>query len=356
MTGRKTSEQIKRSILNKLKEGPTPVEKLRKEIDSNWSTINNYLQELKDEGEVREVTIRNNLKFYIKKDYPVFYGLPLDKKTLNDSLFLLNTIANTWEKEKGETINKTTMQKIAVEIIYNYGLDIPVLKFHYGKTLPLSIEPSQSSILIKEYNVNPPKNSTEIEKFVQKEVKEGEHVNIAWKEKLKQYKSHKDMKLYLFSDNVSYEILKGKKDDKDHLLNLFYNILLEIPSSEEYSYIFEKYHDFVNAVNFIFNTKEFEIEENRKNLLKEILDTFNSIWDLLTIEFYFNDFKKNVDENFSELQETIKQMKIDFSLFNIEDKLGNLLDYKKSLNPKKIKLDEDEEKMLNIFLEGTDEK
>lgn len=354
---RKTSEEIKDKILLKLKNGPSTIEKLRKDLDSNWSTINNYLEKLKEDRVVREIILRNNLKFFIRSDYPSFYGLPLDKRVLNDGLFLLKTIVDEWRKEKQETINKTTMQKIAVEVIKNNEqINLPVLKFHYGKTLPLYLEPENYSRVMQEYKIKAPKNREEIIQIVRKEINSGDHNNIAWQEKRRQYENHEDMKIYLASDNVSRDVLKKKVDD-EKLLNYFSEILLHLPTSNNYGYIFEKYSDFLNAVNFIFNTKEFkENQEQKENLIKEIFDTFNSIWDVLTIEFYFNEFESLCQEEFKELLENIKQVKIDVSLFNLEDKLSNLLDYKKSLNMEEIKLNETEEKMLNVLLEGANEE
>ncbi len=354
---RKTAGQIEEEILSRLKEGPSSIEKLRKDLDSNWSTINNYLEKLKEEGKVREIVLRNNLKFYIKSDYPSFYGLPLNKKVLNDSLFLLKTIVDVWKAEKnGEIINKTTMQKIAVEVIRNNNVNLPVLKFHYGKTLPVFLEPEDYSCTIQQYQITEPENKEEIIKFVKDEINSNKHKNIAWREKRIQYENHDDMKIYEISDNVSRDIIKKEiKDGK--LLKCLSEILLQIPTSNNYSYIFEKYSEFLNAVNFIFNTKEFkENQEQKENLIKEIFDTFNSIWDLLTIEFYFNEFRSFCKEEFRELLETIKQVKVDISFFNLEDKLNNLLDYKNSLSLEKIELTKDEEKILNIFLEGADEE
>ena len=50
MVIRKTSPQIKEEILSILNEGPHSIEQLRIKLDSNWSTTNNYLQELSKEG------------------------------------------------------------------------------------------------------------------------------------------------------------------------------------------------------------------------------------------------------------------------------------------------------------------
>ncbi len=354
---RKTSEEIKKEILLKLKDGPSPIEKLRKDLNSNWSTINNYLEKLKEDGEVREIVLRNNLKFFVRSDYPSFYGLPLDKRVLNDGLFLLKIIVDEWRNKEQETINKTTMQKIAVEVIKNNEqINLPVLRFHYGKTLPLYLEPENYSGVMQEYEIIAPKNKEEIIQMVRKEINSGNHNNIAWQEKRKQYESHPDMKIYLASDNISRDVLKKKVDD-EKLLNYFSEILLHFPTSNNYSYIFEKYSDFLNAINFIFNTKEFKEEPKQKeNLIKEIFDTFNSIWDVLTIEFYFNEFESLCKEEFKDLLDTIKQVKIDISLFNLQDKLNNLLDYKKSLSLEKIELDEGEKQIMNILLEGANEE
>ncbi|MFW6233474.1 MAG: hypothetical protein ACOC3Z_02320 [Nanoarchaeota archaeon] len=355
---RKTSKEIEKKILLKLKKGPSSTEKLRKDLDSNWSTINNYLEKLQESGKVREIVLRNNLKFYIRSDYPSFYGLPLEKEVLSECLFLLKTIIEVWkDKNKGEIINKTTMQKIAVEVIKkNKQINLPILKFHYGKTLPVALEPEDYSHTIQEYSNVDSKNKKEIEKGVINEINSGKHKNIAWKEKRKQYEEHEDMKIYLISDNICRDIIKNNINN-EKVLNYFSEILLYIPTSKNYSYIFEKYSEFLNAVNFIFNSKEFKnIQEQQENLIKEIFDTFNSIWDLLTIEFYFNEFENICSEDFNELLKTIKQVKVDISLFNLEDKLTNLLDYKKSLTLDKIKLDKDEERMMNILLEGANER
>ena len=55
---RKNSQQIKEKILSQLEKQPLSVEQLRKNIkDSNWATINKYLEELKTDNLVRKKKI-----------------------------------------------------------------------------------------------------------------------------------------------------------------------------------------------------------------------------------------------------------------------------------------------------------
>jgi len=353
---RKTSGQIKEEILSHLKKGPLSTKRLSDLLKSNWSTINAHLEELEREGNVREIYSRENLKVYVRSDYPVFYGLPLDDKKLKDSLFLLSRIIEKWREKKKQAINKTTMQKIAVNVARNNSLDIPVVRFHYGKVLTAYLEPGKYQETMRTYEIKEPPNSEFIEKAVEKEIEEGGHSNLAWMEKKNQYKAHEDMKIFDLSDRVFYIISKDRDDRTNELLNIFSNILLFIPTSERYSYLFEKYHEFVRAVYFIFNSKEFEKKEYKKGLLNEILDTFSSIWQALTTEFFFEDIEPAISKEFEEIVDYIKDSKTKTYYFEIDNKLNNLLDYKTSLTIKETKLDETEEKMLNILLEGADEE
>lgn len=358
MTTRKNAGQIKEMIMNELNESPLSIEKLRKNIDSNWSTINNHLEELKKEGKIKEVFLRENLRLFARVDYPVFYGLPLDKSTIEKCLCLLSSIVTEWKKQKKENINKTTMQKIAVEVASkNPSLKIPVVRFHYGKVLPVFIEPLQSPAIKAKSSIR--KSFMELmNKSVKKEINEGNHKNIAWQEKRKQYETHSDMKIFEISDNVSYCITNKKEKDHEALLEEFYKFFLEIPSSEKYSYLFEKYDEFLNAVNFIINSKEFSDsnDEDKNNYLKEILDTFNSLWQALTTEFFFEDIEKIMDKDYEDIKEEIKNKRVNAYSFEIEEKVNNLLDYKNVLRPAKRRLDDEEKKMLNILLEGANEE
>ncbi len=345
---RKTSEQIKTQLLEELKDGPASTKKLSDSLGSNWSTVNSYLKKLEEDKKVREIYSKENLKVYVRNDYPVFYGLPLDKEKLKRSVSLLSKIVERWNIKKKEQIAKTPLQKIAVEIIKKNNLDIPVVRFHYGKVLATPFNPQDSKEIIKTYGEQDLGIS---DKIIDEEIEK--HKNIAWWEKKEQYESHEDMKIFKLSDKIFYKISNNKIDGKE-ILNKFNKILVEMPIGEEYSYLFDKYHEFIIASNSILRSKEFKKE--KKEYLREILDAFNSLWQGLTTQFFFEDIKPLIHPTFKEIVESIKDSRLNACYFDIETRLDNLLGYKNSLTLEEIKLDETEEKMLNVFLEGANEE
>ena len=232
MVNRRNAEQIQEDILSHLKEGPKSIKKLSELTESTWATINTHLNNLKEENKVREILSVNNMRVFIRSDYPVFYGLPLDKEKRNLSLYLLAKIIDSWKNtHDGEIPNKTTVQKIAVEIAKNEpSLNLPVVRFHYGKVLPVSIEPQNANQILIDYNVSEPKNSDDILKKINHEIKNGNHTNIAWKEKKKQYEKHKDMKIYLLKDKIEYAS-HNKDDFKAETEKIIYDFFLDFHAS-----------------------------------------------------------------------------------------------------------------------------
>ena len=355
MVNRKNAEQIQEEILSYLKEGPKSIKKLSELTESTWATINTHLDNLKKESKVREILSINNLRVFIRTDYPVFYGLPLDKEKRNLSLYLLAKIIDSWkETYNGEIPNKTTVQKIAVEIAKKEpSLNLPVVRFHYGKVLPVSIEPQNASQMLMNYNVSEPKNSNDIIKKINHEIKNGNHTNIAWKEKKEQYEKHEDMRIYLLKDKIEYASY-NKDNFKADTEKIIYDLFLEIPSTQRYSYYLQRYHDFISTFKLIINSNEFEKE--KKQYIKEIIEVFNSIWQSLTTQFFFEDFGSQTDKELEEIQENIEKNTYEIDTFQIDDKITNLLSYKNYLTIKKKELNENEKKIMNILLEGANEE
>ena len=357
MANRKNAEQIQEEILSHLKEGPKSIKKLSESVESTWATINTYLEELKNKGKVRELLSGGNLRIFVRTDYPVFYGLPLDKEKRNDCIYLLYKIIEIWkEKYKEEIPSKTTIQKIAVEIAKrNPQFNLPIVRFHYGKVLPIIVEPANISEIVKEYVLEIPFNYKEFEKEIKIEIERG-YTNIAWIERTKQYKTHKDMKIFELKETISYKFYKNNLP-KDSL-NAFYNLFMEIPTKDRYSKIFRKYQDFISSINFIFSTKEYQEsdDKNKSEYVSEIFDSFNSIWKELTTEFFFEDIEPFLINEEEKTPELVKESKINSCSSETDEKLNNLMEYKKSLHYLSKKLDADENKIMEILLEGANEE
>lgn len=360
MKTKKTPEQIKEKILSCLKKGPASTKKLSEKLKSNWSTINAYLEELKREGLVRETYSRGNLKMFARTDYPVFYGLPLGEKEFNDSLFILSEIAESWKKEKKSNVSKTTMQKIAVEVVGSNSLvKVPVVRFHYGKVLAVSL-PDNPAFTLETYRIRPPENEKELRRIIMKEIRSGKYSNIAWKDRRNQYErrdKHPEMEIFLIKEKLLHLFIKKEKDP-EKIMDLLDDLFLKIPTSENYSEIFVKYHEFLEATYLVLNSKEFcnGNEEKKENYMGEIRETFNSLWQFLTTEFFFEDIRPEISEEFREMADYVKELKTKTCSFETEEKLNNLAEYGKILKPKKIRLDEDEQRIAEILMEGANEE
>ena len=65
---KKTPEEIKRRILSGLdkQQKPLSIQEISKEINSNWTTVREYLEELTEEGKVKEIIATDRIKYYQK--------------------------------------------------------------------------------------------------------------------------------------------------------------------------------------------------------------------------------------------------------------------------------------------------
>ena len=64
------------------------------------------------------------------------------------------------------------MQKIAVNVITNNSLDIPIVRFHYGKVLTTFLEPEKYRETLEVYEVVAPDISNKIIKAIEYEIEQ----------------------------------------------------------------------------------------------------------------------------------------------------------------------------------------
>lgn len=275
MVVRKTPEQIKEEILFYLKETPLSIEQIRKKVESNWSTINNYLKELSKEGKVKEIISANKAKIYQRIFGDTYFDLPItmDERKMFRTLFSL--IMKKY-KEANKTPNKTQLAKTAVRVINSTesGLsELPTAWYLYG-AIPLMIaDPSQDyqeeCILEHKQKIN-----NIIEMFMK------ENHNKKTKQIQKEQHLEYNDKLYQLADTF-LELTEEPLWNKERIFETLNEFCISCPIDEEFKEVFWLTERFVSTV------RKLSYFDNLENHRTKILLTFDSIWKFIaTYKFY----------------------------------------------------------------------
>ncbi|MBT6690527.1 hypothetical protein HN903_01995 [archaeon] len=286
---KKTPEQIKEDILNNLNSGPKNAHEISEDINSNWLTIEKFLNELINEDKIIELISATKSKIYASKEDLSFFYLPLREEIREETTSLLYTINKIWKERVNEPLQRTVLQKLAVEFVENNNLEnkVPIARFHYGQTLLLRYEEVVGS---NEFKVNTEQMNNLLELI------DKYKTLTANKARLKQYEKD-SMKFYKDKEEVmNYFCLK----DKETLSRELFNMMASYPTELMESFtLFDRIVYCANTVS-ISQSEEAEIYLTR---LKEIFSLF---WDLITTEAFFQDAKKAVVEEKIELFNQIK--------------------------------------------------
>ncbi len=329
---KKSREEIADSILTFLDEKPLSIQQISEKVGSNWMTVNEILEQLKTEGNVKEVVATDKIKIFRRTDYPVFYGIPIPKKYRDQTLFVASEIVKHWkEHNKGELPLNTTLQKVAVEVIKECSLNLPVLPLHYGLVTALAIKPEEQ--VNKEYDWNGKEEKNFIIKSIKEEV--SKHENNASKEEDNQYKKY-DLKLFqtrkeivnLFKKELKDENIKelGHKISKMHFI-------LSIDNLDIYN-LFDR---FVSSCTIIFISKETKIH------ISQIRETFDILWELITTEMFLKEGRKFIHPEDASLFDLIKSFHINSKICTGEERISNLESVVGSINPDELYVSMDEE-------------
>jgi len=342
MGSKKTSDEIIERILDELKEGPKTITEISESINSNWLTTEKFLKELRDEKkEVIEIVSSPKMKVYIRADDPTYYSLPFSKDIRNKTIYLLSKIVELWKEKESNYPNKTTTQKIAVEVINDCKLDLPILEFHYGKVTCMNVSYGQN--LVKVYDISPPKNFQErILECVNKILKEGKHTGKSFDERNTQYEKE-GMKFYSAKEKVIKSFRGDKKKNiSKNLIEFSVNFPMRL--GEYYS----EFNDFIST-----SISLLEIESNKDNLY-DIKETFFSLWDLLTTASYFQYASKFILPQRRELFEQIRNLTLNFKKTTYENLFSELKSELISIDETKLKMPQDNESkdIQKLFLES----
>ena len=343
---KKSPDEIKKGIYEFLINSPNSIKAISEEIGSNWSTVNNFLDEMKKEGIVKEVLTKDKIRIFSRSDYPVFYGLTLEREVLNDSIYLFLKIIELWKEVHNSLPPKTTIQKIAVDVINECKLDLPIVDFHYGRVVPIFVEPGNDIERI--YQIKEPKHFKNIIGCIKKIIPD--HSVHSWKEKQQQYTKY-DMKLFLVKEKIAKLFSERDKNIKEIEKKLF-SLFLELPIADEDSDILNLFDKFLETSVILLNSKDNE------KYLSEISDIFVVMWDLITTHLFFTQIKKFISRDRIVEFELISSTNLSIKKLDIEAKIINLQDYSNSVDIKDIEglLDKDSKDLMKIMFEGVEDE
>ncbi len=337
---KKTSIQIQEEILSQLKEGSKTITEISESINSNWLTTEKFLKNLVEDKQVVEVFSSPKMKVYRRADDPVYYSLPFSKEVRDQNIYLLSKIIELWKNKEGSYPNKTTTQKIAVEVINDCKLDLPILEFHYGKVTCMNVSYEQN--LVEVYDISPPKNSKKIIVCIKNILKKNKHTGKSYQERSMQYENE-GMGFYLAKE----ELIKSfnSSNEKNILKNLT-ELSINFPMELKEFYL--EFNDFISSSITLLSMG------SNKDSLAKIKEPFFSLWDLLTTVLYFKDASKFILPKKRELFEQIKNLDLNFKKTTYENLFSELKSELINIDESKLKMPQDNEsnEIQKLFLEN----
>lgn len=260
---RKTPEKIKEKILEALNNKPLNAQEISKEINSNWSTVKNYVEELIEEKKIKELTFGEKNIIYQRITGDTYYNIPITESQRETLKFIFYNAIKENSKLKGKPIRRTELAKMTYSLNSDLKLDLPLVWYIYGP-MPLMIIDLQRDYFTEAI----PKNADKIKEYI-----------INWiKEKRKDKVKELRIECYQNSKNELYEIKekiyqKLENGDFEELSSLSFDFLLKtVTFNKELEKLVERFYGIISGIMYL--------ELQNKNLIirNKILLSFDSIW------------------------------------------------------------------------------
>ncbi|MCH7850772.1 MAG: hypothetical protein IH845_03975 [Nanoarchaeota archaeon] len=338
---RRDPGKIKNKILEVLIKGPRTIDQIARKTNSHFPVTKKFINELMDESKIAESNSEKNLKVYLRKDYPVFYRIPVSKDQRDKTLQILKTIVEEYKMKKGDMSYfplRTIIQKIAVDYIEENEPDLPVINFKFGKICCLAYNEeiySNYDYMKTLSGDRLEKIRGNIEKFDKKNSIDAKRIQYA----------QKGMEFYKLKEEIM-EGLESKDTKYEDLSKKFIEWSVYFPNELE-----SVYHLFDKLIYCATNILRLKKMTNEKSQLKEGMD---SLWNTLSVIYFFESSKKFIDKTKIELFNKIKDENTIPEIINSEMVIGDL---KKEIGNipenrfKKIDMNNKVAKLLHLLLE-----
>jgi len=258
---RKTPEEIKQKILEALNERPLNALEISQMINSNWSTVKSYVEELIKERKVKEISFAGNIVYQgIIED--TYFSIPIKSKDREMLKFIFYNAIQKYKEINKKQIRKTELAKLCAEINTELDLKLPIVWYIYGP-MPLMIIDSQKNY----YTEFMPENSSRIKRAIEQWIRNNTK-HLIRELRVEYYQKSKNT-VY-----VSKEKIYGKLETKKYedISALFFEFLTATLSYERsFEEIISEFYGIILGANYIklFDNLEFQ---------NKFLLAFDSLW------------------------------------------------------------------------------
>ena len=247
---KKTAIVIESDILKYLEDKPLTITDLKFKLGSNWTTVEKFLQKLKDEKKVKEIISTDKKKMY-QLSYPeTYFEIPISTEEKKKFNALYNLILEQYKEHK-KIPTKTEFAKVAVDVIKDSSelKDLPTIWYLYGIIPLMAAEPDKE--YFKEIHFD---HEIQIKNSIVKSIedKKGKSSITIQRE---QHEKYGDL-FYVHCDNF----IDNTKDkwNKEKILENLNNIYINCPIDEEFHVFdyFDKFNSTIRKLFYLENLKE----------------------------------------------------------------------------------------------------
>ncbi|MHA1829508.1 MAG: hypothetical protein ACTSX6_12790 [Candidatus Heimdallarchaeaceae archaeon] len=339
--GRKSARELIKRILQSITDSPKSIHEIAQDAESNWESVKEYLESLKEAGIVQEGAVGNKRVFSlvtgnIPKKNGNYFDLPILEK--DDKLIssLFSKIKEEWKRVTEKEPGQIQVQKSLRRIDRLCKLNLPIGWYLFGAMCVKPYNP------LFDYEYQP--MTKEIEECVHEVVLEYSKEPTAYSLKIRQYKE--ENKILYQTKELILSLLTSSRFSKKYISEinkLFYDLINNLPKindSESKSLI----NEFVGVVFQLINN----ISNNEIQFVKpDILQAFNEVWKLIALYEYSTDLESYYEANYDS-KILLKHFNLDISLQKFEVK--EHISYLDSLTPSNEEPDDDTYRNLKKIL------
>ncbi len=258
---RKSPVEIKQKILEALNNKPLNAQEISKLINSNWSTVKNYVEELVNEKKIKEIVFGGQI-IYQKIIEDTYFSIPIKEREREMLKFIFYNAIQSYKEIMGKPLRKTELAKLCAEINTDLNLNLPIVWYIYGP-MPLMIIDTQ-----KDYSTNfIPENANKIKKAILDWIKNNTRLLIR-ELRVEYYQKSKNI-IYVLKEKI-YRSLETKKYNE--IPQLFFEFLTATLSYDSsFEEIMSEFYRILSGADYI---KLFEKLEFQNKLLL----AFDSLW------------------------------------------------------------------------------